>query len=70
MQYPALLKLFELHILDYLKEKYTDANLLLKETIGSYVHKKNKAYGLFVDLSKTFDITDPFILLKKLWNMI
>ena len=33
----------------------TDATLLLKETKGSYIHKKNKVYDFFRDLFKAFD---------------
>ena len=78
MQSSFLLKLFEIHVLDILKEKVhfnirqfgyeqftstTDACLVLKETVNKYIsNKDSKVYGLFVDLSKAFDKVDHFRL--------
>ena len=65
MQPSALLKLFELHILYYLKRQIninstqfefmkgmstTNAILLLKETIGSYIDKSIKPVDLWIYL--------------------
>ena len=78
MQSSCLLKLFEIHLLEILSEKLvfnsrqfgfrkntstTDACLILKETIYNYIaSKKERVYGLFVDLSKAFDNVDHFQL--------
>ena len=77
MQSSCILKLLELHILEVITEKIhfspmqfgfksqtstTDACLILKETVNSYISKGGKAYALFVDLSKAFDNVNHFIL--------
>ena len=77
MQSSLILKIFELHMLEILEEKLhfnsmhfgfsagtstTDACLLLKETVNRYTCRKDKAYGLFVDLSKAFDTVDHCLL--------
>ena len=77
----SILKLIELHILTILKEKIplnslqfgfmdgvstTDACLTLKEIINSYRGKKSCVFANFINLSKAFDLIDPFILCNKL----
>ena len=77
MQSSCLLKLFELHILEVITDKLhfssrqfgfksqtstTDACLILKETVNSYINKGGKAFALFVDLSKAFDNVNHFTL--------
>ena len=81
MQSSCILKLFEMHILQYLEEKVffnsrqfgfkrqtstTDACLILKETVNKYITKGGKSFCLFVDLSKAFDNIDNFRLGKLL----
>ena len=71
----------ELHILSVLEEKIhfnprqfgfskgsstSDACLLLKETVFKYMKDKGKAYAVFVDLSKVFDMVDHCVLGQKL----
>ena len=80
MQSSLLLKLFEIHILDILIEKVyfnsmqfgyekytstTDACLVFKETVNKYIrNKKDKAFCLFVDLTKAFDTVNHLLLGK------
>ena len=79
MQSSCLLKLFELHILEVVLNRIhfnsrqfgfksqtstTDACLVLKETVNSYITKGGKAFALFIDLSKAFDNVNHFILGK------
>ena len=81
MQSSCLLKLMELHILSVLEEKIhfnprqfgfskgsstADACLLLKETVFKYIRNKGKAYAVFADLSKAFDMVDHCALGQKL----
>ena len=81
MQSSCLLKLIELHILSVLEEKVhfnsrqfgfakgtctSDACFLLKETVHSYMKNNGRAFSVFVDLSKAFDMVDHCILGKKL----
>ena len=83
MQSSSLLKLMEMHILSVLEEKInfnsrqfgftkgsstSDACFLLKETVSKYMKNKGKAYALFVDLSKAFDMVDHCLLGQKLLN--
>ena len=66
-----------MHILDILDEKVsfnsrqfgfkrgastTDACCLLKETVNNYLKRKGKVFSAFIDLSKTFDKVDNFML--------
>ena len=77
MQSSCILKLFEMHLLQFLEEKIhfntrqfgfkshtstADACLILKETIHKYSSKGGKAFCLFVDLSKAFDNVNHFTL--------
>ena len=77
MQSSCILKLFEMHLLQFLEEKIhfntrqfgfkshtstADACLILKETIHKYSSKGGKAFCLFVDLSKAFDNVNNFTL--------
>ena len=79
MQSSCLLKLVELHILSVLEEKVffnsrqfgfvkgsstSDACFLLKETVHSYMKNNGRAFSVFVDLSKAFDMVDYCILGK------
>ena len=77
MQSSCILKLLELHILDFLEEKLffnstqfgfekgvstSHACLLLKEILSKYKLHNLKVYTLFADLSKAFDRVDHFKL--------
>lgn len=81
MQSSCLLKIFESHILDILKEKLsidcrqfgfqsgcstTDACFLLKEVMYKYAKMKQAGFATFVDLSKAFDRINHFVLGNKL----
>ena len=70
MQSSCLLKLCEMHLLNYLNDKLyfnnkqfgfshgtstTDACFLLKETINNYKSNLTPVYANFIDLSKAFD---------------
>ena len=77
----SLLKLFEMHILEFLKDKIkinglqfgyadglstTDACLLLKEVINANIGNKSNVFCKFIDLSSAFDTVDHFLLAGKL----
>ena len=79
MQSSNILKLFELHLLEVIEEKLSfnlrhfgfkagtsalDACLILKETMYNYSKGGDKAYAMFVDLSKAFDRVDHFQLVN------
>ena len=79
MQSSAILKLFELHLLNFLEEKIpihssqfgfkkdtstTDACFLVKETVHNYTSNNVKVYSNFIDLSKAFDLVNHFKLGK------
>ena len=74
-----ILKIFEIHVLDVLEEKIfldskqfgyvkgvstSDACLLLKETVNSYINKNNSVFCAFIDLSKAFDLVNIQKLIK------
>ena len=77
MLYSCLLKIFEMHILDILKEKLffhfrqlgfskhmstNDAYFILRETVTLYTKGNGKAFAAFIDLSKAFDKINHNIL--------
>ena len=81
MQSSYLLKIFEVHVLEFLSEKIglncrqfgfrkgssiTDACLILKDLMKKYSTCKKSAYAIFIDLTKAFDNVDHSILGKKL----
>ena len=77
MQSSCILKIIELFILEFLKEKVyfnfgqfifvqgmstPHASLLLKKIVHSYYKKNKMLYILFAELSKAFDRVDHFLL--------
>ena len=77
----GILKIFEQHILIFIKDKikidnlqfgYTegistiDAWILLKEVIHKNLRKKSRVFCKFIDLSSAFDMVDHFLFADKL----
>ena len=69
------MKIIQLHILSFLDERIslnfrqfgfnkgcstTDACLILKETVSTYIQEKCKAFAAFINLSKAFDKVNHF----------